>query len=30
LEKAWRQPVGLIYFGQSNCPAQLLPLSRLD
>ncbi|MFP4356868.1 MAG: type I-E CRISPR-associated protein Cas5/CasD [Puniceicoccaceae bacterium] len=29
LEAAWKQPVGLIYFGQSNCPAQLLPLRRL-
>lgn len=30
VEAAWKQPAGLIYFGQSNCPAQLLPLRRLD
>lgn len=30
LEMAWKQPAGLIYFGQSNCPAQLMPLRQLD
>lgn len=26
LRAKWRCPIGMIYLGQSNCPAQLLPL----
>lgn len=26
LQARWRCPIGMIYLGQSNCPAQLLPL----